>query len=296
MHDATHTTITDPGGRTLGPALVARHASLVMLAVVLAIATPAVAGDDLSQPDAAVEAGREALGDQWNLNWYDAEADDFKVVQQKPPKNYDWSWISWIGDLFTGWDFDFGSVLKVLTWIAVIALLAWLVYVLVKAYRNAELKLATVVDEADDGRTHVERVEALPVAVERKVVDFLAEARRLLAAGDGTMAVVYLFSHQLIELDKRRLLRLVKGKTNRQYLRELRRNTPGAPRIAAIVEPTMLLFERAFFGAHPPAADRLNACFAAMDEFEAQINQAELNNQSALKNQAAYGNQTALES
>ncbi|MEM8864628.1 MAG: DUF4129 domain-containing protein, partial [Planctomycetota bacterium] len=102
------------------------------------------------------------------------------------------------------------------------------------------------------------------------VVDFLAEARRLHAAGDSTLAIVYLFSHQLIVLDKHHLLRLVKGKTNRQYLRELRRNTPDHPRIAALIEPTMLLFEGAFFGAHPPARDRLDACFAAIDEFETQ--------------------------
>ena len=52
-------------------------------------------------------------------------------------------------------------------------------------------------------------------------LDLLAEARRHYQAGNYGAAIVYLFSFQLVQLDQRQIIRLAKGKTNRQYLREV---------------------------------------------------------------------------
>ena len=52
-------------------------------------------------------------------------------------------------------------------------------------------------------------------------MDLLAEARRHYQAGNYGAAIVYLFSFQLVQLDRRQIIQLAKGKTNRQYLREV---------------------------------------------------------------------------
>ncbi|MEM6798285.1 MAG: DUF4129 domain-containing protein [Planctomycetota bacterium] len=240
--------------------------SLVVMTFLL---TPTAYAADLSDGDAAIEAAREGLDSYWERNWYDSEADDFKPINLPVPRKRTQtnSW-SWLDSLFSSLNFDFGNVLTLIGWLALIAVLVAIVHVMIKASKEVEIQSAEHIDDAEDGRTHIERVEALPVALERPVGNFLDEARRLYAAGDLTLAIVYLFSYQLIELDKRRLLRLVKGKTNRQYLRELRRNAPDHPRLPGLVEQSMLLFERAFFGAHPPDAHRLKECLERMPEFE----------------------------
>ncbi|MEN1678092.1 MAG: DUF4129 domain-containing protein [Planctomycetota bacterium] len=244
-----------------------------LLPPILALAAllPSAAGGELSDPETAVEAGRQALDAQWDLEWYDDEADAFELIDTRQ-RDYDWEWLSWIGDFFT-WlssfnlDFDFASLLRLLAWLVILAVAAWLIYSIVKAYQRVELYSAEKVETEDDGRTHIERVEALPVAVERRVGDLLGEARRLRSAGDLTMAVVYLYSHQLVQLDRAGMIRLIKGKTNRQYLRELKRASPPET-LATTLSDTMLLFERSFFGAHPPDEGKLDRCFAATEAFE----------------------------
>ena len=76
----------------------------------------------------------------------------------------------------------------------------------------------------DDG--DAARIESLPFPVAAGRLDLLAEARRHYQAGNYGAAIVYLFSFQLVQLDKRQIIRLAKGKTNRQYLREVGPRTP----------------------------------------------------------------------
>ena len=67
-----------------------------------------------------------------------------------------------------------------------------------------------------------DRVESLPLAVDARRLDLLAEAQRCRERGDYGRAIIFLFSHQLLQLDKHGRIRLARGKTNRQYLREIR--------------------------------------------------------------------------
>ena len=247
-------------------ALVVRGLSLAVAIQLLLLCSPANAAPDLADPDVAVQAARDGLDSYWGKNWYDDQGDAFAAIDLPVQRKRTWSFFAWLFSLFSGWTFDLAGFLKLLSWLALFALLVAIIYVVVKAAKNAELESAERVDDPDDGRSHIERVEALPVSLERTSGDFLSEAKNLLAAGELTLAVVYLFSYQLVELDKRRLLRLVKGKTNRQYLRELRRNAPDQPRVASLVEQTTLIFERAFFGAHPPEVAKLETCFASVNE------------------------------
>jgi hypothetical protein len=230
------------------------------------------AAEDLSNPEAAVESGEKALASQWDLPWYDAPSDEYKPVDLPKPPGKPWRFWEWLEDFFANWNVNLGDLLTFLGWLVVAGLLTWIVVALIRAYQRAELNAATQTSEILDARSHIERVEALPVTLEDPVGDFLQAARRAYEAGDLTRAIVYLFSYQLIELDRRSLLRLMKGKTNRQYLRELRSDSE---RVAPIVQRTMELFEAAFFGAHPPAKEALEECWQDVAEFQRLLVPAE---------------------
>jgi len=122
-----------------------------------------------------------------------------------------------------------------------------------------------------EGSRDVDRVEALPFAVRKPTGDFLAEARRLYEAGDYSEAIIYLFSYQLVELDRQHLIRLAKGKTNRQYLRELRARLT----LRSILETTVVRFEDAFFGRKTLTRERFEQSWQRLDEFHAELHRLE---------------------
>jgi hypothetical protein len=112
----------------------------------------------------------------------------------------------------------------------------------------------------------------LPFQLKRPTGDFLSEARRLYEAGQYSEAIVYLFSYQLVALDKRHVIHLAKGKTNRQYLRETRSRES----LKQILHKTMISFEDVFFGHHELSRERFEESWRELDEFHQQLEQVEL--------------------
>src|SRR5262249_60815638 len=98
----------------------------------------------------------------------------------------------------------------------------------------------------------------------------LDEARRKYEAGDYKSAIVYLYSYELLKLDQNQVLRLARGKTNREYLREL----VGRPELKVILAKTLVPFEDVFFGEHELSRERFEACWNAVDRFHRLIEQA----------------------
>ncbi|TWT36902.1 hypothetical protein KOR34_18470 [Posidoniimonas corsicana] len=243
-------------------------ATRTLLAALLCCASPCAA-EDLAEPEAAVDAGRDALADHWDLNWYDEQADGFQPVDLPKPRQRSGFW-DWLDSLFSGWGWSWGlgEVIVFLLWLVAAALLMWLIIALIKAYQQTEQSAALDTAQEHDARAHLQRVEALPVTLEEKVDNYLHAARQAYDAGDLSRAIVYLFSHELIELDRAARLRLVKGKTNRQYLRELRGGAEPSSRLAEILGRTVRVFEAAFFGAHPPTRDAFESCWQEASEFE----------------------------
>ncbi len=78
------------------------------------------------------------------------------------------------------------------------------------------------------------------------IAGLLSEAEKWMRLGDYSKAIVYLFSHILIELDEHRRIRLQRGKTNGMYLRELGR----WPEWRGAIRKVVTAFERSFFGGH----------------------------------------------
>jgi hypothetical protein len=164
----------------------------------------------------------------------------------------------------------FGTVLQGLGITALILLLGVIAYLIVTAFLRDEVSESAAVRKVVESRQDDDRVEALPFKVKAAGGDFLSEARRLNETGNYSQAIVYLFSHELVELDKHHVIRLAKGKTNRQYVRETRRR----PELAATLECTMIVFEDAFFGKKNISREAFERCWRRLDAFQAELDRA----------------------
>lgn len=215
------------------------------------------------EADASVESGRNALGSRWRFPWYDGDTDGVRRINVKTP---------WREPQFSGPRVRPNiSLLEIVAWTALAVVLGVLCYLLVKAFLNREARTATEAGTRSVGRgvDDAARVEALPFRIERGATNLLAEAQRLYEAGNYREAVIYLFSFQLVEMDRHQIIRLAKGKTNRQYLREVRRR----PTLEGLVAQTMVAFEDVFFGDHPLDRPRFESCWRRLDEFNALVAQ-----------------------
>ncbi len=223
-----------------------------------------------AEAEPSVEAGRKSLGRWWsNYPWYDSATDGIRRVEVSKP--WDWSWLDdWL-------DFQFApnlrfswptSFLQWCAWIALIAALAVLVYLLFRAYRRRRGEGGWSSSNAAAGQREAandrRRIEALPASVGRRPSDLLAEALRLYEEGRYSEAIVYLFSHRLVQLDKHQLIHMEKGKTNRQYLRELGARAA----LRRLLTETMVAFEDAFFGNYRLDRGRFETCWSRQTDFE----------------------------
>jgi hypothetical protein len=212
----------------------------------------------------AVERGRQALARE-GFPWYDAGEDAVRPVRVKPPKNVTSNPAS------TSTSSSSGSMTasQTISWLTIAAVFGVVLILLARAYLNRDTSpvggargpaKAPVANEAA-------RIEALPFRLRPADHDLLAEARRQYESGHYDTAIVYLFSYQLVEMDKHQVLRLTKGKTNRQYLRDLRRQ----PRLSRIIEHSMMAFEEVFFGDRRLGQDAFESRWRALDEFHSIV-------------------------
>jgi len=254
---------------------------LLMLALLTWPAGQRCALADLT-PDGAVELGRETLS-KGVLNrhpWYDSSTDDVKLVplrqqaqSQSSSWDWDWEWPDWT------WEFNlFGSTFSVnlftlLMWAVALILAFFLVRYLIRLYERREIEDANGDDEEAVQTTDADRVEALPVVVKREVSDLRGEARRLADAGRYSEAIVYLYSHLLVQLDRHQAIRLAKGKTNRQYLGEAAATSGD---LGPIVERTMTAFEDAYFGHHELPAAAFEACWGDVQRLDTIVRPQEV--------------------
>ena len=100
--------------------------------------------------------------------------------------------------------------------------------------------------------------------------DLLGDARRHYEQGNYDEAIIYLFSYELVRLDRSSVVHMAEGKTNRQYLREALSVRP----LANILERTMLAFEDVFFGQRRLDRAGFEACWSQLTEFEHLVAQA----------------------
>jgi hypothetical protein len=230
----------------------------------------------------AEKAVRDSLGGRTRYPFYDRAKDDTRRLNVESPRDADSAnrQSKWAGKKAAarntapagprGLSGPLGSVLQVLGLTALVVFIGILAWLIARAFLKQETT-ETVVSKVVETSRDVDRVEALPFAVRKPTGDFESEARRLYEAGQYSEAIIYLYSHLLVQLDRHHVIRLAKGKTNRQYLRETR----SRPVLREILDRTMIAFEDVFFGHHVLSREAFEACWQRLDEFHAELDREE---------------------
>lgn len=235
-------------------------------------------GDAQARAADHVESTREILDGGFvgsNHPWYSSEADDATLIPLAPPQTQSTGdpWYQFIIDFFK-WlaepviSFDFlGRTYEInmLMIIMVLIILTPIVWFLIKLYRNRanNADLSGTGQTEDGERTDADRVEALPFEI-KPADNLLDVALKFANSGRYGDAIIYLFSHRLVELDRSHIIRLTKGKTNRQYLREMK-----LAELRLLMEQSTIAFEDAFFGHYEIGKARFQECWDRNDEFRA---------------------------
>jgi hypothetical protein len=227
----------------------------------------------------AVQSAKEALARGGRFPWYDRAKGDVRRLHMTPRQSELDRGEKWEGQnaparpvTTTGTRASFfGGALQWLGLTVLVLLLGVIAYLIVSAFLKEEVSETGAVRKVVESRRDADRVEALPFQVRAANGDFLSEARRLHEAGDYSQAIIYLFSHELVALDKQHVIRLTKGKTNRQYLRETRHR----PALIGTLECTMIAFEDAFFGKKSITRETFERCWQQLDAFQAELDRTE---------------------
>jgi hypothetical protein len=114
----------------------------------------------------------------------------------------------------------------------------------------------------------IERMKHLPAELRRTDVNLRSEAERLMREGQYDQAIILLFGHQLLLLDRTGMLRLNRGKTNRKYVRETR---SADPKSAKRLQRTVTAFERSYFGRHTIDQREFSDLWRQNEQLEADI-------------------------
>jgi hypothetical protein len=202
--------------------------------------------------DRWVSDGKEALRETWDRPWYDPENDGVAAPKFQPEQRP----VQLPAFLL--------MLLQWLAWALIAVIICVLVWLLIRAYLNRETSQAAPHTVGASAPTVSDRVEALPFALQRSEDDLLGAARKHFEAGNYSEAIIYLYSHQLVELDRAQCIRLAKGKTNRQYLGELASRSD----LRGLLAETMDRFELVFFGAHPLDQAACEACWRQLPRFQ----------------------------
>ena len=240
------------------------------------------AGPVMADETDPVDSGRDALQRAGSLPWYDADLDELRRADVhppgEPPSRSDAEGQEFEDNTnnsnqqFTGDPSFFWFLLQWTGWalIGLIILLALFLAIRSLAGRGGDLSL-NLPEIRDRIVSDVDRIEQLPIPIKRNLSDLLGEAQRHYEQGNYNEAIIYLYSYFLVELDKAQHIRLLRGKTNRQYLREMY-DVP--PTMSDLVERTMVAFEDVFFGDHNLERARFESCYRNLDEFQQYVEPA----------------------
>jgi hypothetical protein len=178
----------------------------------------------------------------------------FEIIQR---------FLSYVRDIAT-WTF---SAWRAIFIIALIAIVALLVFLVVRYGVFDGTYLATRSHKVLSAEEQAIKIKELPFELESSSMTLMEQARRHRDAGDYAKAMMYLFSHLLVDLDHARFIRLARGKTNRVYLSELRPQLALYPLMSDVVS----LFEWSFFGKHEISKDGFEAIWSQLPQFEEQL-------------------------
>lgn len=166
-------------------------------------------------------------------------------------------WFSWI---FQSW--------QILLLVCLLSLLVIVGFLVLRYGLSFQVRAAKLSDLSIREREKA-KLQDLPFELEQTMFGLLAQAERYRAAGDFSKAIIYLFSHALVEMDGARCIRLERGKTNRAYLRELN----GQDNLRGFTNQLVLAFEYAFFGKHVLSQEAFERIWQQVPAFDAYLKQ-----------------------
>lgn len=168
-----------------------------------------------------------------------------------------------IGDFF---QFIVGAWLYIVLVIVLLMIGFLLAYVILNmrgpsGFRRTQ-EIAASTAERDQAK-----ITDLPFEIEQSTLGLLEQAGVFRSRGEYSKAIVYLFSHVLVELDAAGHIRLARGKTNRIYLRELGSRETERKFTSYLVR----WFEHVFFGKHEMDPEVFEKIWSQIPAFDRQM-------------------------
>jgi hypothetical protein len=247
----------------------------------------------LPDPSKLEQLAGDAVGE---TVWYDPDSDRLKPMTletqsddsihrdsrwssrpQKASQQNSGFWESLFGSL-RGFFASLGGAFSSATlfaWLILILLIGLLVALLVYAYSRIDQQPDLVASKGRkgggplDAAARAERMEQLPEALQDQPHDLRGAAALAREQGQLERAIIFLFGHQLLLLDQHQLLRLSRGKTNRQYLRE----AAVEPLAGEVLGGTVESFEASYFGRHPLSRERFETLWTENARLESALSE-----------------------
>lgn len=253
---------------------------LSRIGVCLGLLTCVFLGQSLAQPVEeagpittanAAEEGRNSLRSSYDYPWYDAANDTTRglalppdqTVAPPPPRTTN-TQVTY-GSNTSSADFEY------LWWFLLAVAVLIILWLIIRTMQQRDPEWQAAKAKPQPGTlTSVARLTDLPVELSPRVTNMQDEARRLAGIGNYSLAIVYLYSHMLVRLTEARRIQLSKGKTNRQYLRELRSD----PELWKFFSRALVQFEQSYFGDHPPSPALFDALIHDWQPWEMELSRA----------------------
>ncbi len=147
------------------------------------------------------------------------------------------------------------------------AILAW------RTWRMRQLRPAESIEQAEPDMPDIEdegtSADALPED------GWLAMAHDLMAKGDHRLALRALFLASLAWLHRQGLVAVDRGKSNRDYLRELDRRGHGGSELLPAFQSMVSQFERVWYGQHEADDELLRAFMARREQMQRSLHAVE---------------------
>lgn len=218
----------------------------------------------------AAEEGRDSLRSSYDYPWYDVANDSTRglalppdqTVAPKPPPPP--TPVTYGSNTSSG-DFQY------LWWFLLVVVVLIILWLIIRTMQQRDPEWQAAKARPQPGTlTSVARLTDLPIELSPRVTNMQDEARRLAGIGNYSLAIVYLYSHMLVRLTEARRIQLSKGKTNRQYLRELRSD----PELWKFFSRAIGQFEQSYFGNHPPSPAMFDALLHDWQPWETELSRA----------------------
>ncbi len=208
--------------------------------------------------------------------WFDAQSDASRFVEPNTSSvdssalresvapivpsrlpNWTWNW-NWLPG-WTFWQTIFWALILLV--VIVLGIVLFRLFVSRQSSSSApSLRRATKLNYED-------QIKDLPFQLDTRTGDCRQLAANAYSTGDYSRAIVYLFSHSLLFMDRFEVLRLQRGKTNRQYLRESRT----VPQAGEYFSQLILPFESVFFGGHTIDRQQFEQYWNELTTFEHSV-------------------------